>query len=230
MQKSYYFAYGANLCLEGMKWRCPAAEPISGFELEGWRLVFRGVADIEPSEGSKVSGALWRVTPQCIRALDRFEGYPDLYGKGKAKLFANGKKRPVFWYSMGLAESKYAYKLGQDFPCWSYLTTMIEGRESFGVPQADLVSALNNCRPPLRTKYNGLTAEVVTSGSSLDWSASPPPEQSWYYDDAPLGVPDCSSPASHEASGYWFEMNGVDYCSMCDEIVDLEESENEHVL
>jgi len=76
-----YFAYGANLNNAGMKWRCPKATPIKNITLSNWRLVFRGVADIEPSLGHSVQGVLWHITPECEASLDRFEGYPTLYTK-----------------------------------------------------------------------------------------------------------------------------------------------------
>ena len=47
--------------------------------LEGWRLTFRGVADIEPAEGRTVHGALWWLSPRDVRALDRYEGAPSNY-------------------------------------------------------------------------------------------------------------------------------------------------------
>lgn len=76
-----YFAYGANLNLEDMQYRCPDARPVGALYLKDWRLVFSGVATIVPSPGNCVAGALWVLTEECEKSLDQFEGYPHLYTK-----------------------------------------------------------------------------------------------------------------------------------------------------
>jgi gamma-glutamylcyclotransferase (GGCT)/AIG2-like uncharacterized protein YtfP len=69
-----YFAYGANLNLRGMKRRCPKAEPVTVAKLKGYRLEFRTYATIVADPKAEVLGALYRLTPQCFRALDEYEG------------------------------------------------------------------------------------------------------------------------------------------------------------
>jgi len=69
-----YFAYGANLNLRDMRRRCPQATPVSTATLSGYRLVFRLYADIVPDANGVVHGALYQLTPACVRALDAFEG------------------------------------------------------------------------------------------------------------------------------------------------------------
>ena len=78
-----YFAYGSNINLDQMAYRCPDAEVVGPVTLEGWELLFRGsgVATIGQKDGSTVHGLLWQLTPDCERSLDRYEGYPHLYGK-----------------------------------------------------------------------------------------------------------------------------------------------------
>ena len=44
MKDRYYFAYGSNMNLEQMKYRCPAAEVVENVRLEDYRLAFRGKA------------------------------------------------------------------------------------------------------------------------------------------------------------------------------------------
>ncbi len=70
----YYFAYGANLNKRAMARRCPAAKAIGVATLHDYRLCFKRFADISPMPGSCVMGALWEITPRCVRALDEFEG------------------------------------------------------------------------------------------------------------------------------------------------------------
>ena len=76
-----YFAYGANLNKVSMAMRCPQATPYQSFELRGWQLDFAHHATIRPHPGRSVQGALWRITEDCERSLDAFEGYPDYYTK-----------------------------------------------------------------------------------------------------------------------------------------------------
>ena len=87
MAERLYFAYGSNINLEQMACRCPAAEVVGSAVLDGYELLFRGnrsgygVATVEPLSGSQVSGLLWKLTPECERSLDIYEGYPRLYEK-----------------------------------------------------------------------------------------------------------------------------------------------------
>ena len=41
-KKRYYLAYGSNLNMEQMHYRCPGAVPLGTAELEGYRLLFKG--------------------------------------------------------------------------------------------------------------------------------------------------------------------------------------------
>ena len=70
----FYFAYGANLNLRGMKRRCPKATAHSAATLAGYRLEFRIYATIVPDKDAKVLGALYELTPACWRSLDGYEG------------------------------------------------------------------------------------------------------------------------------------------------------------
>ena len=69
-----YFAYGANLNLRGFKRRCLKAMPVGAAKLAGYRLEFRTYATIVPDAGAEVLGALYDLTPQCLRSLDEYEG------------------------------------------------------------------------------------------------------------------------------------------------------------
>ena len=76
-----YISYGSNLNLGQMKLRCPQAKPLGKLLLPNFRLVFRGVADIEEHQGSKCPVGIWDITKECEESLDRYEGYPHLYSK-----------------------------------------------------------------------------------------------------------------------------------------------------
>src|SRR5690348_5363822 len=81
METRLYFAYGSNLNRDAMARRCPDSKPVAPAVLDGWRLTFQGVADIERQPGARTVGAVWKISAQDLRHLDRYEGYPRLYGR-----------------------------------------------------------------------------------------------------------------------------------------------------
>jgi hypothetical protein len=81
-----YGAYGSNLSFRQMAYRCPNAEAVGVLELQDFALRFRGVADIEKSEGSSVMLGLWQVTKDCEHRLDVYEGAPSFYRKELVKI------------------------------------------------------------------------------------------------------------------------------------------------
>ena len=46
MKESYYFAYGSNMNLDQMAYRCPAASVVEKVKLEGYRLTFLSLIHI----------------------------------------------------------------------------------------------------------------------------------------------------------------------------------------
>ena len=77
----YYIAYGSNLSVEQMKHRTPDAKIVGTATLQGWRLLFKGCATIEPKEGREVPVLVWEITDSDEASLDRYEGYPTFYYK-----------------------------------------------------------------------------------------------------------------------------------------------------
>jgi len=78
----YYFAYASNLNRKQMQERCPESKPKFTATLHHYRLVFigwsrqwrGGVASVRPFRGEKVRGAIYEVSEECLRRLDRCEG------------------------------------------------------------------------------------------------------------------------------------------------------------
>ena len=93
-----YFAYGANLNKRGMKQRCPMAKPAGLAVLEGYKLCFKRYADIIPVPDSCVRGAVWEITPACLRALDAYEG-PD-YVKQTVTVDCDSQRLEALVYTM----------------------------------------------------------------------------------------------------------------------------------
>ena len=139
MQREWlYLAYGSNLNVKQMEIRCPRAKIMGSFLLPNYKLVFRGVADIEESEGDYCPVGLWKITRKCLGALDRYEGYPTLYRREDIG--------GCMTYMMN--SSNYAE------PSWGYLETIKNGYRDFDLPEEYLSRAVdhavkNETRQPL---------------------------------------------------------------------------------
>jgi hypothetical protein len=123
-----YVAYGSNMnrCL--MARRCPQARPLAAIRLEGWRLVMRRVADIEPDAQAVTPAALWEITRSCERALDAYEGFPHLYIKQRiAAALPNGKRAKPMAYVMNGPRQR-DYGPASD----GYLAAIADGYRDFG--------------------------------------------------------------------------------------------------
>ena len=152
MKENYYFAYGSNMNLDQMSFRCPEASVVENVRLEGYRLTFcgrnpdSGVATILPEEGSHVDGVLWKITPECERSLDRYEGYPHLYGKEivcvKNK---RGMERNVMVYTMNAP-----YKDQPAIPSNYYLTGIIEGCYQNELSRKSVTDAVKRTRKEVK--------------------------------------------------------------------------------
>ena len=147
MQKRYYIAYGSNLNVQQMRWRCPSARIIGTAELAGWRLLFKGsktgsYLTIEPFAECRVPVAVWEVSPRDELALDHYEGYPHFYYKKEMTVAFTGiktgrvRKRKVFVYIMH--EDR---PIG--IPSRAYVETCAEGYHDFGFDTCFLTEALN---------------------------------------------------------------------------------------
>ena len=121
-----YIAYGSNMNVEQMKYRCPEAKLITSLYLENFRLRFKGdnnysVATIEPAADHLVPVTVWEIMPGDEESLDLFEGYPLLYRKETIELKL-GKKRFVAMYYV-MNSNGYSY----GFPSRQYFQTILEG-------------------------------------------------------------------------------------------------------
>lgn len=80
-----YFAYGSNLCVRQMAQRCPdAANPRPATLADhDWLINERGVATVEPFDGSQVHGVVWRLSDRDLATLDSAEGVPVRYRRDR---------------------------------------------------------------------------------------------------------------------------------------------------
>lgn len=134
--KNYYIAYGSNLNVRQMKFRCPGAKVVGTSVIKDYQLLYKGsktgsYLTIEKKKGGMVPVAVWEVTADDEKRLDAYEGYPNFYYKTdmqltvKSHITGRKKKLDAFVYIMH--EER---KLG--IPSYAYVRTCVQGYRDFG--------------------------------------------------------------------------------------------------
>lgn len=141
--KKYYIAYGSNLHIGQMAYRCPDATIVGSAELKNWRLMFKGsktgnYATIEPCVGESVPVLVWEISEADERSLDRYEGFPVFYFKQNLSVLVNGQEVEAMVYLMRLDA-----KVGA--PSLSYVNTLEIGYRDAGFDRTCLRAAINRC-------------------------------------------------------------------------------------
>ena len=134
-KKKYYIAYGSNLNIRQMRFRCPGAKPIGISAIPDYELLFKGsktgaYLTIEPKDGGLVPVAVWEVTADDEKHLDIYEGYPNFYYKKEVRLpvkLASGKTKRLTAFVYIMHEER---SLG--IPSLAYIRTCEEGYRNFG--------------------------------------------------------------------------------------------------
>jgi len=135
MRRRYYLAYGSNLNIVQMQKRCPHSKPIGSVVLEGYELLFHGVASIGEKEGSYVPCGLWLISKRDEISLDRYEGFPRMYRKEMVPIVFGKRRMKVMTYIMNGGKPA--------LPSGGYLKTILDGYRDFGLDQAALEEALH---------------------------------------------------------------------------------------
>lgn len=139
-----YGAYGSNMNLQQMSHRCPKAKVVGTGILEGYKLTFRGrykgVANIEAYIGTVVPIVLWEITEDCERALDLYEGYPNLYIKEEVQVKVEDKLETAMVYIM---DSKYTHMVAA--PTEYYFNVITRGYSDNGIDLKPLQIAYSEC-------------------------------------------------------------------------------------
>lgn len=145
-QARYYLAYGSNLNVAQMSYRCPGATIFGTATIPNYALLFRGsktgsYLTIEPEEGNEVPVAVWAVTEQHEESLDRYEGFPTFYYKAVVvNLPIRTKDGRV------VKRDAFVYIMHRDrpvgIPSHRYVETCQDGYNDFGFDPAYLYDAI----------------------------------------------------------------------------------------
>jgi len=123
-----YFAYGSNLSVTQMTERCPDATDPRPATLadHDWLINERGVATVEPFDGSEVHGILWQISDQDLATLDRAEGVPVRYRRDRVTVQTNDGPAEAWVY--------VDHRVGPGAPRDGYLQRIIDGAGHHGLP------------------------------------------------------------------------------------------------
>ncbi len=140
MNKRLYVAYGSNLNIRQMKYRCPGAKLYGTGTIEDYELQFKGqphsaFATIAPKEGSSVPVAVWEISAKNEQALDRYEGYPSHYFKKDVPVQMDGGEVTAMVYIMN-------QRMHFGLPSSYYYETVYEGYNDCGLDTEVLEVAL----------------------------------------------------------------------------------------
>ncbi|MBD5453567.1 MAG: helix-turn-helix domain-containing protein [Lachnospiraceae bacterium] len=140
-KRTLYVAYGSNLNIEQMSFRCPDAEAVGTGVIQDYRLTFKALgtcafATIEPCEGESVPVAVWSVSRRDETALDRYEGYPSHYGREHVDVLMDGDGEIV--NGLVYIMNPRAVPL---LPSQGYFEAVLSGYRSFGLDKKKLFDA-----------------------------------------------------------------------------------------
>lgn len=144
--EKYYIAYGSNLNIKQMQWRCPGATVVGTGFIKDYQLLFKGsktgsYLTIEMKKGKSVPIAVWKVNDEHIKALDRYEGYPTFYYKQEMEIDIKGIKTKKLYH-----KKAFVYIMNEDrelgIPYKGYIEICLEGYRSFGFSPRYLEEAI----------------------------------------------------------------------------------------
>lgn len=134
--KQLYIAYGSNINLEQMAYRCPHSKVVGTSEIKDYELEFRGVATIVSQKGATVPVLIWELDNKDLPSLNRYEGYPRLYRQEEMTFELNGKTCTGMAYLMNYGELSP--------PSQQYYNTILQGYRENGLDEKYLQTALEN--------------------------------------------------------------------------------------
>jgi gamma-glutamylcyclotransferase (GGCT)/AIG2-like uncharacterized protein YtfP len=119
-----------------MKERCSSARFVTRAKLHGYRFVYDGyssyrngaVANIIKSDSDTVEGGVFEINEECLKNLDRCEGYPKSYDRRPVEVVDdNGKSYNVIVYL------RKPQEIGR--PSNEYRNIILEGARDCGLSQ-----------------------------------------------------------------------------------------------
>lgn len=145
-----YIAYGSNLNVGQMRFRCPDATAYATGVIENYRLSFKGSKSgnyltIEPAAGYTVPVTLWEVNEKDEHSLDVYEGFPTFYRKEnlKVRLDKDGTEEEAFAYIMnghqyGIPTSRYYHTCAEGYMAFGFDLDILDEAFEYSLKQAEI--------------------------------------------------------------------------------------------
>ncbi len=133
--EKFYVAYGSNMNLEQMAFRCPNSKMVAPAMMYGYELQFKYHATVEPNPDSKVPILLWKLSKRDEQQLDRYEGFPKYYRKETKPFTFRGETVEGMMYIMNGDNPLQA-------PSEQYYNTILQGYKAAGLDTSYLEKAL----------------------------------------------------------------------------------------
>ncbi len=148
LHNELYFAYGSNMNLNQMAYRCPESEVVGPVRLDGCKLAFRGAgfATILPCAGGSVEGVLWHISEMDERRLDRYEGVPRHYDKRTVQVLGKDGAH----YKAMVYEMCPPLRDQPALPSESYLNGILQGCRQNSLPLRPVREALQEVQALVR--------------------------------------------------------------------------------
>ena len=137
----YYAAYGSNLSIEQMLFRCPDSKIIGTGKIVDYKLVFRLHADIMPCKDSEVPVLIWEISKEDEKRLDRYEGVKGGYYHQEVLpiIMDTGEKITAMAYIMNRQDF-------MELPSEEYYQVIEDGYTHFGFDKTKLEQALKEAK------------------------------------------------------------------------------------
>ena len=147
--KKLYVAYGSNLHLGQMRYRCPDAKVYGSGVIKNYSLTFwgnyhrNGVATILPSIKSDVPVGVFEISARDEKKLDVYEGWPHLYRKEDIEVVMDDGSVVT-----GMVYIMNEGGMSQCYPSDSYFNTIAVGYKAFGFDLGFLKAARDKISKP----------------------------------------------------------------------------------
>ena len=113
-----------------------------------------------PKKGESVPVLIWEISPRDEFNLDRYEGYPRLYGKEMLEVELDGKREKMMAYTM-----TDGYAMG--VPSEHYLATIRTGYQEAGFDEDVLMAGVEKSRERMKQEMEAERMEEAPWSQQL---------------------------------------------------------------
>ena len=135
--KTVYFAYGSNMNLDQMRYRCSGAIYDGKAKLKNWKYFINkdGYASIRQSKHDYVLGCLWHLNEPDWLNLDKYEAVEEgYYYKREISVFAEDSRSKI----SAIVYISTNCEMGK--PSKSYNKEVLDGAMQIGLPSEYIIS------------------------------------------------------------------------------------------